>query len=204
MGYFSAQLQPRPLAAPQQVVLWQEPGGWRVTWGHPPVGVSVVEITRGDGGSVEPIATAPAHQRWWRLPEAGGNTIGVAWRRGTEMGAVTFVKLPLIVESSIQHPCPLCHCPLEWKARQWQCSTGCGARWVSQFGQLVDVATFPFGLCTCCAQAQPLLQSGENLLCAVSKQPYAPPISDGELLGAIDKALQENQAKVGLFGLFDV
>jgi hypothetical protein len=204
MGYFSAQLHPRPLEAPHPVVLWPDPAGWRVTWGQPPLGVLHVQITRGDGVPYSQVATAPAHQRWWLLPEVGGTTIGVAWRRGTEIGAVTLVPLPPVMDGTTQYPCPLCHQALEWKERQWQCLTACGARWVSQFGQLVDVANLPFGLCTCCAQAQPLLQNGEGLLCPVSQKPYAPALSNGDILTAIDKALQENQAKVGVFGLFDV
>lgn len=204
MGYFSAQLQPRPLPAPQQVVLWPDTAGWRITWGPPPLGVTLAQITRGDVAPYEAVATVSALQRWWLLPEAGGAMIGVAWQRGTEIGDATRVSLPHAHTTSAHYSCPLCRHPLEWKARHWQCLPGCGARWVSQFGQLVDVATIPYGLCTCCPQAQPLLQAGNTLLCAVTKHPYAPPLSNSDILTEIDKALQENQAKVGLFGLFDM
>jgi hypothetical protein len=204
MGYFSAQLHPRPLSAPQQVVLWPDPAGWRITWGQPPLGVALVRITRGDSTPYEVVATVSASQRWWMLPSNGGGTIGVAWQRGTEVGDATLVSIPHPATTSTQQDCPLCRRPLEWKDRLWNCSQGCGARWISQFGQLVDIATLPYGLCTCCPQAQPLLQAGETLLCAVTKHPYAPPLSNGDILTEIDKALQTNQAKVGIFGLFDM
>lgn len=203
MSYFAATLKPRPLEPPHPVTLWQDAEGWRVTWGQPPLTVTEVQLTRGDSAPYAVVATVPAAQRWYVLPDSGGATIGVAYKRGAEVGAATLVTLPRVATPTALHPCPLCQKTLEWQGRLWHCTQGCGARWIQKVGQLVDIATLPYGVCTCCAQAQPLVQGDNQLLCVMSKTPYAPPLTTTDLLGAIDQALQDNAAKVGLFGLFD-
>jgi hypothetical protein len=144
MGYFSAQLRPRPLERPHAVRLWEEPAGWRITWGEPPPAVCFVQLTRDVGGRPAESITVPAQPRWWLLGEAGVSRVGVAWVRGTEIGPATSVMVP--------HP----H--------------------VRSAGPLGPSANHAHG----------------------------PLVAAKDYLHAVDAALEENQAKVGLFGLFDV
>lgn len=64
--------------------------------------------------------------------------------------------------------CPLCQLELRMERGRMHCS-GCMADWWRNAqGELQDVASLPYGLCSCCEEAQPLQRHTSGAICPAS------------------------------------
>lgn len=95
------------------------------------------------------------------------------------------------------------------------CPTSARIHLLNSDGTRLLVDTLIDGTCACCSPMQPLARIGAQIVC--TRQPHEHYVRAGDTwqrltstklpsasLDAIDQALRENTAKVGLYGLFDV
>ena len=89
--------------------------------------------------------------------------------------------------SSVPAPlsCPLCCGVLARdEAGLHRCQGRCGARWLETSpGHLVDLATLPLGICTCCKPPQALVKGNQGAVCPATGRVYLL-LPDGTVLPA--------------------
>jgi hypothetical protein len=54
----------------------------------------------------------------------------------------------------------------------WRCQGRCGARWLAEGAQLIDLASLPFGACSCCELPHALVRAEQGAACPASGLAY--------------------------------
>jgi hypothetical protein len=68
--------------------------------------------------------------------------------------------------------CPLCRATLGYEKGLWRCAGRCGATWVRIGSQLVDLASLPYGVCSCCELPVALVRAPAGAQCPASGLEY--------------------------------
>lgn len=188
MSYFAAQVGASPLAAPHPLQLWPEGRGWRLLWPAPPPRVQAVVLFRGAQAPLPEVARLSVTKRRWSVPETGGGLLQVAWVRGEEVGPRS---VPLTLSTQIRaappaedgpRRCPLCQSVLLAVAALWHCQGRCAGRWLeSDTGQLLDLASLPYGICHCCERPSALVR-GEGGACCPRTSALHLLLPDGQVV----------------------
>jgi hypothetical protein len=79
---------------------------------------------------------------------------------------------PATTVSPCHQACPLCRSDLVSERGLWRCQGRCGAKWLEEGGRLLDLASLPFGICTCCKQPAALIRTDDGVQCPGSGRGY--------------------------------
>ena len=182
MSYFGATTGSRALPAPHSLQLWPAGAGWMLTWAAPPVGITQALVLAGTN-KLTMIASVQAQACRWMLPPDSGARFALCWQAAKQSGPQsTLVELPGPPAAPTQErACPLCQTILQHAGAWWHCNGRCGTRWLeTSSGQLMDPASLPWGLCSCCSRPQPLSRTTMILHCPSTSIQYFPD-SSGQL-----------------------
>lgn len=241
MGYFDRGGAAPAIPVPGEPRLWDDScGRLTLAWRRPIGRHEGYVVLRGDHpDALAEVARVSPAAACWPVTPTGGPWLAVACLRGGAMGEPCApIALPGAVappddtarrpvafqptaerEATLTPAAPCACCPEPRLLVADDGALACPATGelyaVLATGDLARAAALPFGLCRCCEARQPLIRSGDAVVClGRPEQRYAPqgghytpvpPDAAPEALpdvDAIDAALRANSALLGVNGVF--